>query len=68
MNQHNAEGRRLEFAAGYNSNIVTLTYVVDMDWDASISANAMFLHQCNKFTLCEVVWGAGLSLHKFHLF
>jgi hypothetical protein len=38
-----------------------------VDWDRSISTNSMFLHQCNKLGLCQIVWWTRLTFHELHL-
>jgi len=43
-----------------NINIMSLADVLDVLWDRSISANAMFVHQLNQFTLLKIVWGFGV--------
>lgn len=67
MNQNNAKRCGLQLAASDDVDVITFTDVVDVNWDAGISTNAMLLHQGDELTLRQVVWGTRLLLHQLHL-
>lgn len=67
MNKDDAEGRGFEPATAGDCHIIPLTDVIDVDRDAGISPNAVFLHQRDKLRFCQVVGRAGVLLYHLHL-
>ena len=67
MYQHHPKGCGFESPPSLDADIVPLTHVVDVDRDAGISADAMFLHQGDQLSFCQVVWWGGLPLGELRL-
>jgi len=67
VDKNDSEGCRLESPAARHCDVVAFTDVVDVNWDASVGANSMFLHQWNELSLREVVRRAGLLLNQLQL-
>jgi hypothetical protein len=57
----------LQFTASNDIDIISFTYIIDMDRDTGICTYPMFLHQRDQFTLCQIIWWTGLSFYKFGL-
>lgn len=52
VNKDDAEGCGFEPATAGDCHIIPLTDVIDVDRDAGISPNAVFLHQRDKLRFC----------------
>jgi len=67
MDEHDPQVGGFEFASCYHVHIVAFTDVVDVDGDASISADAVLLHERDELGLGEEVGRARLPLTQLHL-
>jgi len=67
VDKNDAKSCGLESTCAGHGDVVTLADVVDVHWNARVSAYTMLLHQRNQLRLGQVVRWAGLLLNKLQL-
>lgn len=67
MYKDNAQGCGFESATTGDRHVIPLTDIVDVDGDAGISPDAVFLHQRDKLRFRQVVGRTGVLLHHLNL-